>query len=196
MIRRNLIALAVAMVSLSATAGQVLNAEEQLLQGQYISSRSGIYAMILQSDGNAVLYFNGVNANGSGNRTAGWATNTSNGHHLRMQIDGNLALYKSDNSWAWTSGSGGKPYNASRKLVLHEDGRLIIYGPEGQKVLKDIDKGNPTQGGPVAQFPIKKIVNGVCQQELSAWAQSAYDANLAQSGNGYIGSIGYCDSPY
>jgi len=84
--------------------------------------RGGGKDMFVQSDGNIVIYENGI---------AKWASNTSRGtgeYKLVMQGDGNLVLYK--NSWGidtpiWasnTSGRGAGPFAAVVK-----DGNLAVY---------------------------------------------------------------------
>lgn len=133
----------------------VLNAETNIEKNAYIATRSGHYTLVTQGDGNAVTYFNGLNMT----RPAGFQTNTTDGDHLRMQIDGNLALYKSNGTWAWNAGTGNKPYNPGYKLVLYETGRLVILDAANAvvKVLVDIDRGT-SEGGAVAYFPFLSLL--------------------------------------
>jgi hypothetical protein len=178
----------------SASADQVLMAETQLQKGQFLSTRSGLYSLVMQDDGNVVMYFNTPN----GTRASQFSTNTSNGDHLRMQQDGNLALYKSNGTWAWTSGTGGGMTFSGRKLVLYETGRLALFGFDSnqpEKVMQEIDLSNQG-GGPVAVFPYKIIVNGNCQERGTIQRQSANEAQMWINQNDPGGSIGYCDSPY
>ena len=84
----------------------------------YITSNNVMYVLILQNDGNLVLY-------GNGNGTAMWSSGTygSGADHLLMQNDGNLVLYKANGAWVWQTHTYGKgPANA----VLDEDGNFKV----------------------------------------------------------------------
>lgn len=175
-----------------AYAGQVLEAEAVLYQNQYLSTRSGLFSVVMQSDGNFVRYFTPPNY--PARTGAGWghfATNTDNGSYIRMQADGNLAMYTSGHSWAWTSNSGGNPIDFSYKLVLREDGALVIMkGNLVHKTLSPHDAG----GGSGAYFPFRKYVNGQCVDSVTTFQTSGYTAVSWAQANG--GTIGYCGSSY
>jgi hypothetical protein len=109
--------------SASAAAGEaVLSAGQRLNPGQSLISPNGYYRLVLQGDGNLVLY-----GPGGGPTGALWATNTSDGAHLDMQSDGNLVLYKANNvtaAWAsWTQNNPGS------WVQLQDDGNLVVYRP-------------------------------------------------------------------
>jgi hypothetical protein len=83
--------------------------------------------LVMQSDGNLVLYKKGT-------RTAKWASHTyrSGANRMRFQKDGNLVLYTSDNRPVWSS----KTYNKCRGnaviarqpvLALQSDSNFVIY---------------------------------------------------------------------
>lgn len=97
------------------SSGQILTS------GQSLTSGDGRYKLVLQGDGNLVLY--------SPNRAI-WSTGThgrSPGFFV-VQGDSNMVLYGSDNRpyWAsWTQGRGG---NA---LYMQGDGNLVLYGTSG-----------------------------------------------------------------
>ncbi|MBJ7309586.1 hypothetical protein H7U20_05165, partial [Rugamonas sp. CCM 8940] len=154
-------------------AAQVLMAETQLENGQYLTTRSGLYSVVVQGDGNVVEYFN----TRMGTRPSQFSTGRGRGNHLRMQMDGNLALYTSGGTWAWTSETGGRPYNMGYKLVLYETGALFIHDANNNvvKILSEADRPN-SQGGPVDRFPFRKIVNGACQDMLTPDFQSGMQA--------------------
>ena len=93
--------------------------------GDNLLSNNGSYSLAQQSDGKLVLY---RLANGSA--TPLWSTSSAGTYaYTRMQQDGNLALYHSNGTWAWTSGTGGRPIDSRYKLVLQENGELDIYDP-------------------------------------------------------------------
>jgi hypothetical protein len=91
-----------------------LTAGQQLRTGQYLLSNNAQFALVLQSDGNLVLYENG---------TALWASRTSGSgaNHLAMQDDGNLVLYAGGTP-KWHSGTDG-----TSSFVVQDDGNLVVY---------------------------------------------------------------------
>ena len=93
---------------LNGTTGQ------QIIQNQYIRSADGRYALLLQTDGNAVLYGPGYHVL--------WQTHTTAGDHFTMQTDGNLVLY-AINVARWQSGTSGNNTYA----VLQTDGNFVVY---------------------------------------------------------------------
>ena len=85
-----------------------------------IRSPNGKYALILQGDGNFVLYIDGGRAL--------WASNTGGFRKAvkgLLQDDGNLRLFDDSNREKWSSGSGGKG-NASSVLIIQDDGNVVI----------------------------------------------------------------------
>jgi hypothetical protein len=98
-----------------------LTANQQLTSNQSLASCNGDYTLIMQSDGNLVLY------QGS---TALWASNTvgSGADEAIMQGDGNFVLYTSSGSPAWSSGTAG---NAGAYLDVQNDANVVIYSASG-----------------------------------------------------------------
>ena len=90
-----------------------------LLVGGSIKSQDGRFSLILQLDGNLVIYGPGHDAL--------WATGTQ-GHRdvfdAVMQADGNLVLYNGRNQPFWASNTAGTP---NMTLVMQNDGNLVIY---------------------------------------------------------------------
>lgn len=85
---------------------------------QYLRSTDRNYTLLLQADGNVVLY-------AAGYRVI-WNSQTggSGANHLVMQSDGNLVLYRSNGTPAWKSNtmdSGGT------HLIVQTDGNLVLY---------------------------------------------------------------------
>jgi hypothetical protein len=95
-------------------------AGQRLTAGQSLSSGDGKYRLVMQGDGNLVIY--------SPNRAI-WSTNTqgrSIGFFV-LQGDGNMVIYGSNSApfWAsWTQNRGG---NA---LYMQGDGNLVLYDPQ------------------------------------------------------------------
>ena len=89
----------------------------RLYPGQSIDTADRRYKLLLQTDGNLVLY--------SPNR-ATWATGTDGKQvsFLAMQLDGNLVLYDKSGRPLWYSGTAGR---GSLRLVVQQDGNLVLY---------------------------------------------------------------------
>ncbi|NPC93636.1 lectin [Bacillus sp. WMMC1349] len=90
---------------------------QSLNSGESIQSPNGQYTLILQQDGNLVLY---------GRGRALWSSGT-HGRAVRfaiMQTDGNFVIYGYPSA-IWATGTVG--WN-NAYLVLQNDGNLVIYG--------------------------------------------------------------------
>jgi hypothetical protein len=98
-----------------------LTANQQLAANQSVASCNGDFTLIMQGDGNLVLY------QGS---TALWASNTvgSGADEAIMQGDGNFVLYTSAGSPVWASNT---PGNAGAYLEVQNDGNVVIYSASG-----------------------------------------------------------------
>jgi hypothetical protein len=102
-------------------AGDMLSPGEELKRGDDLKSANREYRLILQRDGNLVLY-------GPRKRPL-WSTNTQGSpvEKCIMQRDGNLVLYLHNGQPIWDSKTFGKPGSF---LVLQNDGNLVIYHPQ------------------------------------------------------------------
>ena len=109
----------------------VLRAGESLRIDQKLTSSNGKYTLILQGDGNLVLY--------TESNTPVWATSTQGSGAVRvsLQDDGNLVLYtkeverrfRRDVAVAvWASQTRGE----NVRLVLQDDRNLVIYTSDGR----------------------------------------------------------------
>lgn len=89
----------------------------KLTPGQQLTSTNGKARLVLQGDGNVVVY-----AEGHG---AVWAshTNGKDATRLIMQADGNLVLY-SRGKPLWSTGTAG---NSGARITMQTDGNLVIY---------------------------------------------------------------------
>lgn len=95
--------------------GSTVGAGSEFSEGQYLASPNGKYNLVMQSDGNLVLYQAG---------TALWASNTGGpGRRVVMQDDGNLVIY-SGSTAVWSTSTGG--FGAS-ELILQDDANVVIY---------------------------------------------------------------------
>jgi hypothetical protein len=104
---------------------------ERLVSSERRTSRNGNYYLILQMDGNVVLY-------NRANQPL-WATNT-NGKpvaNFTMQTDGNLVAYQSDNAPVWSSATSG----SGNFLVVQDDGNVVVYRNDGFGVWATKTKG-------------------------------------------------------
>ncbi|MBO0885088.1 MAG: hypothetical protein J2P17_33100 [Mycobacterium sp.] len=124
--------------SATLTVNQQLNIGDQLL------SSNGKARLVMQSDGDLVLYRTDTGA-------ALWSTGT-NGKpvaHALMQSDGNLVLYNTDNSvWYWNAGTYGNP---GASLQLQDNANLVIRAQNGTVIWQT----NTVQTWPII-IPYKK----------------------------------------
>lgn len=89
----------------------------------YESKKHPYHVLIMQNDGNLVLYKD----NGDDTGTPIWATGTNpNGSYAIMQDDGNLVVYDSNNKPLWASNTAGHP---GAQLSVQGDGNAVIYQP-------------------------------------------------------------------
>lgn len=84
---------------------------------QSIYSPDGRFRLVMQTDGNLVLY---------GPSGALWSTVTvgSGATFAQTQTDGNFVVYTSASVPVWSSGTSGNP---GAWLALQNDGNLVIY---------------------------------------------------------------------
>ncbi len=86
--------------------------------GDSVGSCNGRYLLVMQGDGNLVLYDGAV---------ARWSTQTNgkNGWAAVMQGDGNFVLYGPTSVPLWASGTDGAP---GAWFAVQDDGNLVVYG--------------------------------------------------------------------
>lgn len=104
-------------------AGDTLSSDQWLRVNQKLDSSNGEFKLIMQGDGNLVLYRNSDNV-------ALWSTQTHGnpGAEAVMQGDGNLVVYRNGNA-LWSSVTHGNP---GARLIMQTDGNLVIYTPSNQ----------------------------------------------------------------
>jgi hypothetical protein len=100
-----------------ASKGETLKTEQALAKEDFLLSANKRFKLILQDDGNLVLYRND-------NGQPLWSTNTPGKPVSKaiMQADGNFVLYNSHEP-LWASNTVGKK-NAS--LIVQNDGNVVI----------------------------------------------------------------------
>jgi hypothetical protein len=96
-----------------------------LTRGSWLESPNGTYNLVMQRDGNLVLY---------GKSVVIWASDTSShaGATALMQPNGSFVINQGRHS-LWSSGTDG-PGDAGSALVLENDGDIVIYS-RAHKVL-------------------------------------------------------------
>lgn len=96
-----------------------LRSGEALEHNEALFSENGCFELIMQSDGNLVLYR-------MAGRSALWASNTRNmgSRNAHMQDDGNFVVYNWDSSALWATGT---EENEGAYIVLQDDGNLVVY---------------------------------------------------------------------
>ena len=98
---------------------------EELTAGESLQSPDGTYLLIMQGDGNLVLYIDGV---------ALWNSQTHGytGAYAAMQSDGNLVIYSSTGQALWYSQTHG--YSGAY-LVVQDDGNVVLHNAAGTSTL-------------------------------------------------------------
>ena len=109
----------------AAAGTSVLGPNETLSPGQSITSANRFMYLMMQTDGNLVLYGFDQGWN------VLWASNTMGnpGATLTVQDDGNLVLYATDRRPLWATNTMGNP---GATLLAQDDGNLVLYAPGGR----------------------------------------------------------------
>ena len=107
-------------------SGSILHQGYQMGIGSEINSPLGRFRLIMQSDGNLVLYR-------LSDYKPIWSSNTANSGASRalMQYDGNFVVYTANNVAKWSSETDGRPANY---LTVQDDGNLVIYSKGSNSV--------------------------------------------------------------
>jgi cell wall-associated NlpC family hydrolase len=128
----------------SGDIGDLLEPGTTLVPGDELISPGRGYQLIMQGDGNLVLYQGGVTCpSASCSGTALWSSGTdgANGATVTMQPDGNLVVYYNGTA-VWNSNTGGFP---GAFLKLQDDDNLVIY--QGGTAIWDWASGRLSPGG-------------------------------------------------
>ncbi len=100
-----------------------LQAGDQLLVNEQLTSINGRFALLMQSDGNLVIRSLDTNQ-------VLWASNTdgSGAVRVRLQADGNIVMRTNAGSSVWSSGTNG---SGRVTLILENDGILVLRDNSG-----------------------------------------------------------------
>ncbi|HEY4014912.1 MAG TPA: hypothetical protein VGM06_16330 [Polyangiaceae bacterium] len=100
----------------------ILQSGRALVRGQAAMSVDGRFRLIMQDDGNLVMYFGTTALWGAGTfGTAAWIA--------VMQTDGNLVIYDNNMHALWASNEVSYfQYTEGASLSIQNDGNLVIYG--------------------------------------------------------------------
>src|SRR5437899_2141504 len=96
-----------------------LQSGQQLQVNDELVSNNGLVKLVLQTDGDLVLYRSHFGI-------ALWASNTAgkSADHAAMKADGNLVVESAGGAVYWQSNTAGNP---SASAILQDDGDLSIY---------------------------------------------------------------------
>ncbi len=98
--------------------------DQTLTPDQRIESTNRKAALVMQGDGNFVLY-----QESTGKPLWATGTNGRNGSKVIMQGDGNLVVYSPEGPPIWDSRTTGNP---GASLVVQDDGNAVIYAADGR----------------------------------------------------------------
>ncbi|WP_164874495.1 hypothetical protein [Rathayibacter festucae] len=100
----------------AVTVGDTLAPGTALHVDEQLTSANGQYRLVMQGDGNVVLY--------SASGGVEWTTGTrGSGNYFTLQNDGNIVVYTEGGAPLWVSGSSG--HEQPDRLVLQDDGNLV-----------------------------------------------------------------------
>jgi L,D-peptidoglycan transpeptidase YkuD (ErfK/YbiS/YcfS/YnhG family) len=178
----SLVSVAQAAPPTTLTAGQRLDA------GEMLQSANGSYRLVMQRDGNLVVYT-------SENRPL-WASGTGGhaGAYLVMQGDGNAVVYRAGRA-LWHTHTMRNP---GARLVMQSDANLVVYRSNGSAAWAS-KRGLPL---PVATGATTQVITVVASSptattaQLTAWVPGpqgwvrALGPITAYVGSGGIGAAG------
>ncbi|AXF22186.1 peptidase S53 [Burkholderia pyrrocinia] len=107
-------------VPTSPIHGGVINEGTTLKSGQILYSASGSHELVMQDDGNLVLY-------NTTNGAAVWNSGTHGnaGAYAVFQTDGNFVVYSASGKALWFSSTNSTSYG--QYLAVQDDGNMVIY---------------------------------------------------------------------
>jgi hypothetical protein len=97
---------------------------DRLVPGQALLSHDDRHRLVLQQDGNLVLYGRPPTPGDAPAILFSTDTFGQNMRELRMQDDGNLVLYRMDGTAAWDTRTAGRPVDMA---IVQNDGNFVLY---------------------------------------------------------------------
>ena len=172
---------------------------DALSTGQQVTSADGRYSLVLQPDGNAVVY------TASGRPL--FFTGSYGATRLAVQADGNLVAYRANGSAAWSSGTWREGWS---RLDVQDDGNVVLHRADttpswftgndyGQTATAPGSGGQIPRGLPLGVDPgsSRQVVTvaapsaGSTTGQLSAWqASSSGWSRVAGPVTAYLGPAG------
>jgi len=103
-----------------------LDSGDSLQKNRYIVSDNGYYALIMQNDGNLVMY-------GPGSLLV-WTSQTAaaGGHHATMMAGGDLVVFDANQNLVWHSGT---QWAGASHLTVGDDGNLAVVRNSDSQVV-------------------------------------------------------------
>lgn len=113
-------------VAWTINVGDHIVSHREIAEGSYLESNNNRYKLVVQGDGNLVIYEGAIPV---------WATGTDGKgvppFKLAMQGDGNLVMYDGNGKPTWASNTNGKGRGPFR-LTMQDDRNLVIYDSQGK----------------------------------------------------------------
>lgn len=159
---------------------------ESLEKDQYLQSPNGKIRLVMQGDGNLVVYL--IN---DGETSPLWASGTTDRIHppvrAVLQVDGNLKLFSDDGKERWSSGSSGM----GTSLKIQDDGNVVMYS-EGKKIWATNTRDGSKDPKPDPVKPGEKK-NSIQKAAVSSQIHNSPFAS-SEDTNGIL-HVGYCTRP-
>lgn len=160
-------------VQVIAVVSDRLETDRELRANDRLTSADGSHYLVMQGDGNLVLY--------TASNRALWAagTNGSGAIRVRMQGDGNLVLRNSASSAIWSSGTNG---SGAVRLVVRNDGNVVLLTSAGSVVWQAIQPAVQDTTRPVIRLngaSNEMISQGMTYRDPGATATDDVDGDIS-----------------
>ena len=160
-------------VQVIAVSNDTLEPNTELRVNQRLTSANGSHYLIMQGDGNLVLY--------SSSARALWATGTngSGAVRARFQGDGNLVLRNNAGSAVWSSKTAG---SGAVRLTVVNEGNVFLLNAAGNVVWQAIDTTPQDTTRPVIRLngaSNEMISQGMAYRDPGATANDNVDGDIS-----------------
>lgn len=150
----------------SSNCGTTIPSGTILNQGDSYTSPNGNYTLVMQGDGNLVLYPKGGGATWAANTADSEQKNGDGGQVAVLQSDGNLQVIDAKNNVLWqsnTAATKSEP-NAGATLSVQNDGNVVLYRTTAYNDLNiwstNTNNGQLTCSAPFPQPQVQVTTNG------------------------------------